>query len=252
MSVLRGERNRWEHLAKDPYYAVLNEEVHRDASGTERSRAEFFASGERDVANVLDAVHQFIDPSFRPEHTIDYGCGVGRLVIPLAKISDTVTGVDISQAMLDEAERNCTQRDVRNVRFQLASDFLAAPFQRDADFVHSYIVIQHIPPALGERVFRTLVARLRPGGVGALHLTYARRASRARRLANLLRRRVPGMNLLANLVQHRPLTEPQIPMHNYDLGRLISFLADQGCAAVHALPTDHGGHLGAMLIFQTP
>ena len=39
-------------------------------------------------------------------------------------------------------------------------------------------------------------------------------------------------------------------MNNYDLGALYRMLSDSGCREVHARLTDHGGHLGAMLIFR--
>ncbi|MBA3338610.1 MAG: hypothetical protein H0T54_02455 [Geodermatophilaceae bacterium] len=58
------------------------------------------------------------------------------------------------------------------------------------------------------------------------------------------------MNILANAVQHRPLLEPFIPMNRYDLGALVTMLGRHRCAPVHVLPTDHGGHFGAMLLFQ--
>lgn len=95
-----------------------------------------------------------------------------------------------------------------------------------------------------------LVRRLVSGGVGALHFTYARRASVIRRVVHRLRRVIPGVNALVNVVQRRPPFEPLIPMHEYDLAVLFAWLGDHGCRHVHARLTDHGGHLGAMLLFQ--
>ena len=39
-------------------------------------------------------------------------------------------------------------------------------------------------------------------------------------------------------------------MNNYDVGALYRMLAEHGCHEVHTRLTDHGGHLGAMLIFR--
>ena len=50
---------------------------------------------------------------------LDVGCGVGRLDAALASRVASVTGVDISQAMLAEACLRC--RDLPNVRFLLSS-----------------------------------------------------------------------------------------------------------------------------------
>lgn len=249
---LETERGRWERLARDPYYAVLNEDGFRLGQGTDDARARFDASGEADVAQTLAEIRRFVAPDFHPARALDFGCGVGRLTIPLARSCEHVTGVDISQAMLDEARRNCDARGVRNVALVTSEQFFASGATEPAtlDFIHSYIVFQHIPPAAGMWLADSLVQRLVPGGVGALHFTYARRASPVRRVVHRLRRLVPGLNLLANLVQRRPLREPLIPMNEYDLGALATLLAHRGCTHVHARLTDHGGHLGAMLLFQ--
>jgi SAM-dependent methyltransferase len=246
------ERDRWERLARDPYYAVLNEDRFRLDRSAEAARASFDASGEADVLQTLDEIRRFIDPAFRPRSAVDFGCGVGRLTLPLARACDHVVGVDISRAMLDEAAKNCATRGVTNVAFLTSEELFGAREGEEAtfDFVHSYIVFQHVPPSAGIRMADSLVRRLRPNGVGALHFTYARRTSTVRRIVHRLRRRVPGVNVVANLVQHRPLREPLIPMHQYDLGALHSLLGDRGCTHVHARLTDHGGHLGAMLLFR--
>ncbi len=249
---LASERERWERLARDPYYAVLNEEGYRLDQDAGDARARFDASGEEDVSRTIADIRRFIDRDFRPIRALDFGCGVGRLTIPLARICENVIGVDISQTMLDEAHRNCEARGVSNVALVSSAEYLAAStaHERTLDFIHSYIVFQHIPVAAGMWLADALVQRLLPGGVGALHFTYARRTTRLRRVVHRLRRVVPGMNILANVVQRRPLREPLIPMNQYDLGALLSLLGDRGCTHVHARLTDHGGHLGAMLIFK--
>jgi SAM-dependent methyltransferase len=246
------ERGRWERLARDPYYAVLNEDRFRLGHAAAEDRARFAASGEEDVARTLGEIRRFVDPDFRPARAIDFGCGVGRLTIPLARACGHVTGVDISEAMLVEARRNCEVHGIGNASFLTSDAFLAhgAPDAASFDFVHSYIVFQHIPPATGLWLADMLVRQLASGGVGALHFTYARRASRFRQVVHRLRRIVPGVNLLANVVQRRPLLEPLIPMNNYDLGALVTLLGDRGCTHVHARLTNHGGHLGAMLLFR--
>ena len=247
-----GERGRWERLARDPYYAVLNEDGFRQDRAADDARARFDLSGERDVAETLGEIRRHFDQQFRPSRALDFGCGVGRLTFPLARECGHVTGVDISRTMIEEARKNRDARGLENVSLSTSDEFFTASSAAEPgfDFIHSYIVFQHIPPAIGLRLAGTLVHRLVPGGIGALHFTYARRASRTRRVVHRLRRIVPGMNVLANLVQRRPLLEPLIPMYGYDLGTLFAMLGDGGCTDVHARLTDHGGHLGAMLLFR--
>lgn len=245
------ERARWERLAQDPYYAVLNEDGYRQDRVGADARARFDESGTRDVAETLGEIRRLIDPAFHPRHALDFGCGVGRLTLPLARECVEITGVDISRTMIEEARRNRDARGLDNVSLQTSDEFFADRSSPPSlDFIHSYIVFQHVPPRLGVPIARALVQRLVPGGIGALHFTYARRASVTRRIVHRLRRLVPGVNTLANVVQHRPLGEPLIPMYRYELGTLFALLGEHGCTHVHARLTDHGGHLGAMLLFQ--
>src|SRR4029453_18161126 len=91
----------WNHLAKtDPYWAVLTlPQFHKDQL-TKDALADFFSTGERHVEFVLDVIHSPFDPSFTPWACLDFGCGVGRLVIPFAQKCRAVVGVDVSEAML--------------------------------------------------------------------------------------------------------------------------------------------------------
>ena len=252
--ALRAERDRWERLARDPYYAVLNVEENRGAALAEDVRARFAKSGDEDMARTFDDIRRWITPSFAPMRAVDFGCGVGRLTIPIARVARQVTGIDISETMLDEARRNAEALGIHNATFTTSVEYFDQPgdAREPVDFVHAYIVFQHMPPKAGQWVADALVGELAPGGIGALHFTYGRRAARIRRVVHRLRRIVPGMNALVNLAQGRPLSEPLIPMNSYDMGSLFSLLARHGCTHVNARLTDHGGHLGAMLIFQKP
>ena len=246
------EEKRWAVLgASDPYWAVCTEDRFRAGRMSDADRAEFFASGEREVRQTLDLVARHLVPAFRPAVSLDYGCGVGRLTLPIARASGRAIGVDISESMLREARANAQAQGVGNVAFQRPAEALAVRDQ-DLDFVHSYMVFQHIEPATGLGITRRLLARLRPGGVGALHYTYGRRAPFARRVVHRLRRRVPGVNAVVNLVQGRRLSEPMIPVYEYHLESVFALLSDMGCRTPHIRLTDHGGHLGAMFLFTRP
>jgi SAM-dependent methyltransferase len=54
----------------------------------------------RDVAFYRDAVHEFGDP------VLELGCGTGRIALALAEAGHRVTGLDISERMLER----CTQK----------------------------------------------------------------------------------------------------------------------------------------------
>jgi SAM-dependent methyltransferase len=246
------EQKRWTDLAsKHPYWTVLAEPRYRaDKIGPEDVRA-FFETGDREVSHTLSTIRETLAPSFQPKSAIDFGCGVGRLTIPIARASQHVVGVDLSEPMLREIARNCEERGLTNVELVRSEDFLNADDQRFSfDFVHSYIVLQHIPPRKGMQITDCLLRRLVPGGVGALHYTFGRRSSLLRRIVHPMRLRFPPLNVLANIIQGKPTFEPMIPMHHYDFGALFELFQRHGCINVHAVLTDQGGHLGAMLMFR--
>jgi len=88
-----------------------------------------------------------------PEVAVDFGCGAGRVAIPLAKLAGAVVGVDVSPSMLREAETNSRSRSATNIEWSPLEPFLAS--NRTFDFIHSYIVFRHVPIARGEQLFRT-------------------------------------------------------------------------------------------------
>ncbi|HEU4631312.1 MAG TPA: class I SAM-dependent methyltransferase [Gemmatimonadaceae bacterium] len=246
-------RTTWERFgATEPYWSVLSHPQYRATALDAAGREAFFASGEADVARTLDEIRRTVAPDFQPQAALDFGCGVGRLAIPLARRCARVVGLDVSAPMLQEARANCDRLGVPQVELAIAGppgDTLAR-VQGEFDLVYSYIVFQHIAPAAGLRIVADLLRRLRPGGVGALHFTFAWDAPLPRRLAHRLRRGLPLANMAANLLQRRPLRQPAMPMYQYDLARLHALLWAHGCRAVHARLEEHVGHLGAMLLFR--
>ena len=111
----------WERYGKcDPYFGVLNDDQFKSANIDEGAKTRFFASGQKHIAGVLDNAREHLDPDFSPANALDFGCGVGRLLIPLSSVVDAVTGIDISPSMREEARANCTEREAANV--QLAGD----------------------------------------------------------------------------------------------------------------------------------
>jgi ubiquinone/menaquinone biosynthesis C-methylase UbiE len=64
---------------------------------------------------------------------LDIGCGTGRHSIELTRRGYSVTGLDLSQSMLDQAKRKADQEKL-NVRF-LQGDARHLPFQNEFDLI---------------------------------------------------------------------------------------------------------------------
>ena len=250
MQTNQSERDRWRSLGHaEPYWAVLTDDRFRSNRMSPADRDDFFASGEREVAQTFRLIDEYFQRGFRPARALDYGCGVGRLALPIARRSGHVIGVDISDDMLREARANATAALVANVEFQAPEDALATR-EPDLDFVHSFIVFQHIEPSTGMEISRRLLRRLKPGGVAVLHYTYLRQASRVRHLTHALRRRLSIVNAAINVWKGRPPAEPMIPLFEYDLTALLLMVTETTADPVLMVPTDHAGLRGVVLAFR--
>jgi SAM-dependent methyltransferase len=164
-SQLHHLRDSWNAFGEqDPLWAVLTE---RDRRGGRWSVEEFFATGRREIADVLRLADSLGRPTDRND-ALDFGCGAGRLTQALADSFGSAVGVDISRSMLAAAEKynthpNC--RFVLNERPDL-SVFDAASF----DLVYSTIVLQHIPPPMALGYLAEFARVLRPGGLAVFTL----------------------------------------------------------------------------------
>lgn len=75
---------------------------------------------------------------------LDFGGGTGLLALPLAKQAKSVTLVDISEKMLEQARLKADQQDIKNIQF-LEQDLLANPLEQQFDLIVVSRVLHHIP-----------------------------------------------------------------------------------------------------------
>lgn len=143
------ERNRASLETKSPWHDFAK----RDAfayilTGLRRGdRREFWRSGETTVSRELLPVMD----EFRINRgtALEIGCGVGRLVFPIAQHFQQVIGVDISHEMIRQARAFSAQRKVTNVKFLSVCDPEQAgsgwhELDGQVDFIYSLLVFQHI------------------------------------------------------------------------------------------------------------
>lgn len=75
---------------------------------------------------------------------LDFGGGTGLLTLPLAKQAKSVTLVDISEKMLDQARLKAEQQDIKNIQF-LEQDLLEKPLEKEFDLIIVCRVLHHMP-----------------------------------------------------------------------------------------------------------
>lgn len=178
--------NDWESLGKlDPLWAILTDAGKQFSQWDEE---EFFATGRVYVEKLLAT----LEPLGRPashETALDFGCGVGRLTRHLAPCFKSVVGLDASPSMIALATAKNTH--LHNSKFILCTE-PRLPFPNEAfDFVHTVIVLQHLPAQAALAYIREFLRVLRPGGMLVFqvpyHMPFRRKFQPRRRLWKVLR-----------------------------------------------------------------
>lgn len=234
---LRDTDRDWQMIGEtEPYFGVLTSEMFKRDNLDDAARETFFASGQGDVRHHFDRMNALFG-AFEPRSALDFGCGVGRLTVPLAEIAGQATGVDISPGMLAEARLHTTP----------GLTFVDAIPDSVFDWVVSLIVLQHVPPDRGYGILRQLLARVSDKGGVTIQLMFARTAKHAQSA---------GGRLILEGTDVTPATESrsarQIPagvmlMHDYDLSRVVALFFQAGMSSLHLEHCDHGGIVGATI-----
>jgi SAM-dependent methyltransferase len=131
----------WERFAEaDPYTYILTDLKDPDPK-------KFWESGERTVKEELLPLIQ--KHGIRRQIGLELGCGVGRLLFPMAREFEEMVGVDIAEGMVRRAISYAGDSGIRNVALAAISgpeDLLrkAGEFAGKVDFLYSLLVFQHI------------------------------------------------------------------------------------------------------------
>jgi SAM-dependent methyltransferase len=215
-------RLAWESLGDErPFHSVLTEPQYLpDRVG--ETEAQFWESGRAEAEQLAHYLGSIGFASCKDLTVIEYGCGVGRVTVPLAAIAKEVVGYDISEPHLQLARQRALALGRTNIRLIALGD-LPAAFE-PCDAFYSKIVLQHNPPPLIGYLLRTLIRSLRRGGVGVFQ--------------------VPTYYAGYRFDLHSALQSPQhsdMEMHCYPQADLFSLFADEGARLVHAREDDTPG-----------
>lgn len=92
---------------------------------------------------VYQAIEKQLDLLLDKE-ILDFGGGTGLLALPLAKQAKSVTLVDISEKMLEQARLKAEQQVIKNIQF-LEQDLLKNPLEQEFDLIVVSRVLHHMP-----------------------------------------------------------------------------------------------------------
>ena len=164
-ALLAKVQAHWTQLGQQrPHWSADN----RDEFAPENIAANlplFEASGEGDVATLLAMLARHGLSPERLPHLVDFGCGVGRMTRPLARVFRHVTGCDVSAPHLALA-RMATGAGVNFALVGVPDFGMTAPF----DIWFSTLTLQHNPPPVITMILRRMFSLLAPGGVAVFQL----------------------------------------------------------------------------------
>ncbi len=238
---MRDTDKDWNLIAdKQPYYGVLSADRFRLENLNDKNRAEFFRSGEDDIARTV-AVFVGAFGEFRPRVALDFGCGVGRLLLPMAARVERVHGVDVAQAMRKLAEENLAARKVPNAIVTAEIPDVAL------DWVNSLIVLQHIPPTRGYALLAQLWERLNPGGFLSLQVALYHDQSHIQGITCDMAAASYDGETVRVYAAAKSVEAGRMTMYDYDLNRLIAMFDQRDGQPMVLEHTNHGGCRGAKI-----
>jgi SAM-dependent methyltransferase len=168
LSLKRFDRKQLDKMRMDWDARARENARHYVASEqTEWSDEEFFASGEKaiaeDIRNDMINVCQGKDP--RQMRVLEIGCGAGRLTRALANLFGEVHAIDVSGEMVERARAALHDKPDAHVYQNNGCDLRVVP-RLKFDFAYSNIVFQHIPSKeIIENYVREVNRLLRPGAL---------------------------------------------------------------------------------------
>ena len=226
----------WELIARhDAMWGVLSADRYREKDMAPEVRAEFFDTGEAFINEKLSRVTELFGAL--PQGTaVDFGCGVGRLTMPLAKRFPRAIGIDVSETMIRHATENCAVADISNAAFCQSAEVLGMLAPEGIEYLNFFIVFQHIPEGLGLTIFATLLKAMNPGGIGCVHFV----------TSNLDQ---DGRAVWVNPV---PIDGDVVgmQMNSYALSSITRTMYQSGIRTFQADFEQHGVHLGVILFFR--
>jgi SAM-dependent methyltransferase len=168
-------REAWTHMgAIRPHHSVLSGNNYLPQNIDQRAVESFRASGAREALIIKSILERHGHDPAHSQTCVEYGCGLGRVTIPLAKMFNKVEAYDISPTHLTSAKTYAVESDACNIEFHLRSVELAAKPLEECDFFYSRIVFQHNPPPIIRELIATSLKCLRTGGIAIFQVpTYA-------------------------------------------------------------------------------
>jgi SAM-dependent methyltransferase len=232
----------WGEMAVlDPLWAIASTPTLRYGGWDDEA---FMARGKRKANRLIRWLRELDEP-VRLGRALDFGCGVGRVSIPLAKHFEEVVGVDVADGMIVQANERAAAARHRNVRFLLNTTDDLSMLRRDQfDLVYTSLVLQHLGSrSTITRYTRQLAQLVGPGGALIAQVPRSLRAGSRLQLAPRIyasgrRLGLPPKALYARLRLH-PIRMQAYPRHRFE-----QLLQAEGLRVVRVVERETGVGVG--------
>ncbi|WP_338665759.1 methyltransferase domain-containing protein [Pararoseomonas sp. SCSIO 73927] len=146
-----------------PHWSVLTSELYRPER-IEGTKEHFYETGKEDLNLIRACLRRARVPLDQVGTVLEYGCGVGRVTLHLARKFPRVIACDISRPHLDLAAAYLAEAGAPAASYEHLGPDRPHP-DVSCDLWFSRIVLQHNPPPVIAAVLRRAFAALNPGGV---------------------------------------------------------------------------------------
>jgi len=213
----------WTHLGiSRPHFSVVTHPqfLPENLSG---SINEFWKSGEQTAERLERILDRHDCFPLETKTCVEFGCGVGRVTMSLARRFAWVHGYDISPTHLSLAEKQVIEEAINNVSLHLCREtFLDA--LHECDVFYSVITFQHNPPPLISRLIRNALHSLKSGGIAVFQVPTYIKGYRFK-TAEWLRTDHP----------------PEMQMHCLSQRHIFEIVADENCKLLEVREDDSTG-----------
>jgi len=250
MNILDYEKDTnadWEEIAQNnPYWGVLTDDRFLGKSLPSDVLDEFFESGRREIAGIVSVWDGF--NKHKLGTVLDFGSGVGRLLIPMAAYAEKAVGIEISKSMVAELKKNLKRQKVENVKvYMTCEELLKRNPGISFNWINSQIVFQHIQPEIGYKILEELLKALNIGGYLSLHFNIFKTLSSFS--SGGIFQQTDSRTLSALYVDN-DTAMGTMQMYDYDLNKIYYLLLKYGVSEFRGVSSNHGEHYTICILGQ--
>ena len=226
----------WEIIgSSEPYWGVLTSDKYKQSNLSPNTKKDFFASGIEAIEMILEELAINKGQCF--DAVLDFGSGVGRLALPMAKFANHVISIEVADSMQKELRKNSEEQRVTNLSIYKTieelkeSDILTG---RSLDWINSYMVFQHISPSIGLNILDNLLELLTIGGYFSLHYNIFNSSPK-----NEIFQQISN-NTMVSLSKTLKNSPGQIQMYDYNINSIFYTFLKHGITRFNCRHENHG------------